>query len=87
MHAQLVWSCQAPGALQREVDTMVALGGDLYIYGGTKRTPEGKRSVLSDIIVARAQGGVVNQPWKRLFVSKPFTSLQSSSGRLHVSKS
>ncbi len=49
---------------------MVALGGDLYIYGGYRRTAEGKEIVLTDIIVARVQDGIVKQPWKRLAISK-----------------
>ena len=54
---------------------MVALGGDLYVYGGAREMPDGEDTVLSDILVARAQNGVVNQPWKHFTVSKspPFT--------------
>ena len=59
-----------PQELQRDVDTMVALGGDLYVYGGTKRMQKGQDRVLSDILVARAQHGIVNQPWKQLDVSE-----------------
>ena len=32
---------------------------------------DGEDTVLSDILVARAQNGIVNQPWKRFTVSKP----------------
>ena len=78
MCAQLALSCGAP-KFQREVDTMIALGGDLYVYGGIRRTPEGQDIVLTDILVARAKEGIVNQPWKRLAISKPLTRLQSSS--------
>ncbi|CAL5228026.1 g11089 [Coccomyxa viridis] len=62
-----VLSCQTP-KFEREVDTMVALGGHLYIYGGTRRTPEGQDIVLKDIIMARVQDGTVKQPWKRLAI-------------------
>ncbi|CAL5228024.1 g11087 [Coccomyxa viridis] len=62
----------APAAL-KQVDRMVALGGDLYVYGGTQTTalapvPDREDMVRSDILVARAQDGIVNQPWKRLAV-------------------
>lgn len=67
-----------PG-LEREVDNMVALGGDLYIYGGVRRTPEGDDIMLTDVIVAKVQGGVVKQPWRRLAISKPTNLLQGSS--------
>ncbi|CAL5222059.1 g4358 [Coccomyxa viridis] len=53
--------------------TMVALGGDLYVYGGCKETsacPPGSRQFLSDIIVARARNGVVSQPWKQLAIKE-----------------
>lgn len=45
---------------------MVALGGDLYIYGGIKRVQHGQDRVLSDVLVARACNGIVDQPWHRL---------------------
>ncbi len=56
---------------------MVALGGDLYVYGGVRVMRDGADTILSDVLVARAQGGVVNQPWKRLAIgesapSQPF---------------
>ena len=78
--AQQVLSCQTP-KFEREVDTMVALGGHLYIYGGTRRTPEGQDIVLKDIIMARVQDGTVKQPWKRLAISEllnPFCRLHAS---------
>ena len=56
---------------------MVALGGDLYVYGGCKETsacPPGSRQFLSDIIVARARNGVVSQPWKQLAISESMAS-------------
>ena len=64
---------------------MVALGGDLYVYGGTQTTalapvPDREDMVRSDILVARAQDGIVNQPWKRLAVSKSAPSAKP----LHV---
>ena len=49
---------------------MVALGGHLYVYGGVRVKPDGADTILSDVIRARAQGGVVNQPWKRLAIGK-----------------
>ncbi len=50
--------------------TMVALGGDLYVYGGYKETSDGGGLALSDILVARAQDGVVNQRWKQFAISE-----------------
>ena len=50
---------------------MVALGGDLYMYGGIRPTPEGREIVLTDIIVAKVQDGILKQPWKRLSISEP----------------
>lgn len=49
---------------------MVALGSDLYVYGGTREMQDGEDNILSDILVARARDGVVNQTWKRLAISK-----------------
>ena len=57
-------------AVLRVVNTMVGLGGDLYVYGGHKSVKDGELEALSDILVARAKGGVVNQPWKRLRISE-----------------
>ena len=57
-------------ALQRQTTTMIALGGDLYVYGGVQRTSDGQDLVLSDILVARAQDGIVDQPWKHFAASE-----------------
>ena len=70
-------------AIEREVDCIVALGGDLYLYGGTRTTlPATSQGaddvVLSDILVARAQNGIVTQPWKRFAVSESAPSKQST---------
>ena len=55
----------------RVVNGMVGLGGDLFVYGGRKPVGDGELEALSDVLVARAKGGVVNQPWKRLSISEP----------------
>ena len=86
-------SSHVPAALMEGVDRMVALGGDLYVYGGSQTTalapvPEREGMVRSDILVARARDGIVNQPWKRLVVSEsaPFLQfLQASCYPLHLS--
>ena len=53
---------------------MVALGGDLYVYGGAREMADGEETILSDILVARAENGIVNQPWKRFAVSESWLS-------------
>ncbi|CAL5228031.1 g11094 [Coccomyxa viridis] len=74
------WTIQkaAPG-VHRQVDTIVALGGHLYVYGGVRAMRDGTDTILSDVLVARAQGGVVKQPWRRLAIG---TSKRLSSKRV-----
>ena len=59
----------------RVVNEMVGLGGDLCVYGGHKPMRDGEPEALSDILVARAKGGVVNQRWKRLSISETLPPL------------
>ena len=76
------WTIQkaAPG-VHRQVDTIVALGGHLYVYGGVRAMRDGTDTILSDVLVARAQGGVVKQPWRRLAIGE---SAPSQSFLLHA---
>ncbi len=71
------WTLLQVPAVNRRVDTMVALGGDLYVYGGAREMADGEETILSDILVARAQNGIVNQPWKRFAVSESSPFLHS----------
>ena len=70
VYTQWILSRPAP-ALERHAPTMIALGGDLYIYGGRDKSfaDRSKRRddsyILSDILVARGKNGYVNQPWKQ----------------------
>ena len=48
---------------------MIALDGDLYVYGGVRQVADGEDNILYDVIVAKAHNGIVNQPWKRILIS------------------
>ena len=84
------WTMNTPwSGVLREVESMLALGGDLYVYGGNQISARGpsqqvEDTVLTDVLVARAQNGTVNQPWKRLAVSKlaPLPTSPTSMRRL-----
>jgi len=62
---------------ERMVDDMIALDGDLYVYGGVRQVADGKDDILSDVLVARAHNKIVNQPWKRISISESCSSHNS----------
>ena len=80
----LQWTVLPAPAVQRDVSNLVALGGDLYVYGGARQMHDGEDTILADILVARTQNGIVNQPWKRFSVSKPPPSAQIKPCRLSI---
>ena len=57
---------------------MIALGENLYVYGGIHTLPDGDDEILSDILVAKASSsGEIQQPWKRLPICEASPSISS----------
>ena len=74
--AGMQWTmCYRATGLERYVESMVALGGDLYIYGGIlgagdRSAERDSDQVLSDVLVAKAKDGIVSLPWMRIEFSE-----------------